>query len=338
MRHFALLQQFSHPVTGRLERSVSAPHWPIPKRIVLDGDRLRWTWTPGKGWPSITPGHLAKSGPGLLEQFLRLRDAPAGEIHRYALRWGVLGLCEHDFPAQHPPDYWPSRPIEAHACPYRYADPYGFGPARASNTRSRQARRGSERASYRRADFHYCVVRGVVEDGRFVGEPWEPVEVWRTWARRAYALLAIAAALQQNRVGAAVDWQLASDTKMRAPQTPTNGWDILTELADYWLKAADVRPRPQFQAGQIRLTLSSASGASSLFGAIALQLVLAISGAPGFSICDGCRNVFEPLRSPREGEHHYCQDCRKRKLPQRHASARYRERRRGKPASSRIQG
>jgi hypothetical protein len=63
---------------------------------------------------------------------------------------------------------------------------------------------------------------------------------------------------------------------------------------------------PQFQDGIVRLTIGSDWGHSPLFGAIALQLVLAISGAEGFAVCDECRNVYAPRRTPRAGERHYC--------------------------------
>ena len=57
----------------------------------------------------------------------------------------------------------------------------------------------------------------------------------------------------------------------------------------------------------------------------AVQFVLAISGTAGFAVCDTCRNVYAPLRTPRAGERHYCRTCRTRKEPQRYAAARYRK-------------
>ena len=328
MTRFDLLEQFTHADTGRLERRGLAPRYRVPKRIVLDGDRLRYTWTAGRDGAGITPDGLIEPASGLLEHFLRLRDASASEILRYAQRWGVLGLCEHDFPAQHPPQYWPSRAMEAHACPYAWDDPYGLGPLRLSKRQPQRVRR-STRAGViwinPRADFHACHVRGMFEADAYVGKPWEPVDAWRTWARRAHALLAVAAALQRKERGAQSDWWIATDMKIETPRPPTKGWRLLAYVADYWLKAADVRPWPQFQDGVVRLTLGSDWGHSPLFGAIAVQLVLAMSGAQGFVVCDACRNVYAPPRTPRAGERHYCPTCRDRKIPQRHAASRYRK-------------
>jgi hypothetical protein len=328
MTHGDLLGQFTHADTGRLERRVSAPRWPVPTRIVLDGDCLRYRWTPGKERPGITADGLIGPAPGLLEDFLRLGDASASQVLRYARRWGVLGLCEHDFPAQHPPQYWPSRAIEAHACPYVWNDPYGLGPPRPSARpprRARPSRRANKIWVNPRADFHTCHVRGVFEADEYIAKPWEPVDAWRTWARRAHALLAVAAALQQNELGAEPDWRIATDTKIETPKTHAEGWRLVAYFADYWLKAADVRPWVQFQDEVVRLTLGSDWGHSPLFGAIAVQIVLAIGGADGFVVCDACRNVYAPRRTPRGGERHYCQTCRDRKIPQRDAASRYRK-------------
>jgi hypothetical protein len=328
MTRFDLLDQFTDADTGRLERPVLAPRWPVPKRIVLDGDRLRYTWTPGRDWPGITPDCLIAPAAGLLEHFLRLRDARGSQILRYAQRWGVLGLCEHDFPAQHPPEYWPSRAIEMHACPYAWDDPYGRGRLRPAKRQPRRARRSTCADRTRinpRADFHACHVRGIYEADKYVGHPWEPVDAWRTWAHRAHALLAVAAALRQKKLGAESDWRMATDMTIEAPRPWAEGWRTLAYVADYWLRAADVRPWPQFQDGVVRVTLGSDWGHSPLFGAIAVQLVLAMSGAQGFGICDACRHMYTPRRTPRDGEHHYCQSCRDQKIPQRQAASRYRK-------------
>ena len=177
---------------------------------------------------------------------------------------------------------------------------------------------------YRRADFHSCHVRGIYDDGWYSGEPWEPLDAWRTWACRAHALLAVTAALQEGKLGTESDWRMATDTEMEVPKKREEGWGLVAYFADYWLKAANVRPWPQVLDGTVRLTLGSDWGHSPLFGAIAVQLVLVISGAPGFTVCDACRSVYAPSRMPRAGERHYCQVCRNRKVPQLHASARYR--------------
>jgi hypothetical protein len=72
--------------------------WDRPMRVeLLDGDaphpRLRWTWA----GPSET-APLARGGPGLLEDFADLVDAPAPALLRFARQWGVLTCCAHGLP------------------------------------------------------------------------------------------------------------------------------------------------------------------------------------------------------------------------------------------------
>ena len=157
--------------------------WPVPARVVLKDDRLFWT--------EKDLGRLIQPAPGMFEGFLSLADAPASRILSYARRWGVLRLCKHDFPAQHPPDYWPSCPVEAHACPYEILD----------NT--------NPEIPTHRADFHHCEPRGIHSEGKYVGRPWEPIEAWQMWARRAQATLALAAELKESKVPARRHWREA---------------------------------------------------------------------------------------------------------------------------------
>jgi hypothetical protein len=78
--------------------------------------------------------------------------------------------------------------------------------------------------------------------------------------------LAVAAALQQENVGADREWRFATGTKMKAPRTPAEGWMLLTYFTDYWLNAAEVRPWLQFQDGKVQVTLGSDWGHSPCSG------------------------------------------------------------------------
>ena len=46
-------------------------------------------------------GRLRPLPKDLLARFVKLQDASDSAIHRFAVRWGLLGLCEHGWPASH---------------------------------------------------------------------------------------------------------------------------------------------------------------------------------------------------------------------------------------------
>ncbi len=75
---------------------------------------------------------------------------------------------------------------------------------------------------------------------------------------------------------------------------------------------------------------ATGSGANSLglslFGALLVQLMSAISGS-GFATCASCGKPYVPRRRPREGERHYCRACG-RSAALRDAKAAYRQRHR----------
>ncbi len=346
-----LLAQFSDE-HGNIERRVMTRRWRVASRIKLVDDRLEWRW-------SRETDQLVEPGPGMLKGFVALRDANASDVLSYARRWGVLELCKHDLPASHPPYCWPPMATaqEAHLCPY---DELGrLTPRALAFEAYREAsddyfrrllqhrEQGHDIESFKEekpeaprppelpqddppTDFHLCLSRG-----SRAGTPWEPVSAWRTWAKRAYALLAIAGALREAKRGAEDDWRLAYGIEdqdasgpgsYRAPMTTDAGWRELEHLANRWLGAARVRPWLEMTGSSLQFKLGSDAGSSPLYGAIAIQLGLAVSGAEGFAVCDVCKSVYAPERKPRLNERHYCQQCRARKEPERIAAAEYRKR------------
>lgn len=327
---------------GRVERPIVTPRWPVAMDLrLVDGERLQWR-------PGEPEARWVEPRPGLLEGFVALRDGSPAKILQYARRWGVLYLCEHDFPSGHPViDYWPGSPIDAHACPFdentrltpealawdqyrerldcyimrrdqyfvQNGDLEGF-----EDDRPKAPPVSKDQIP--RADFHRCSPRGYRTD-----MPWEPVSAWRAWAGRAYALLSITAALRQGEDWTAEDWRVASGSeRWERPKTTAECRRQVEWLANCWLGAASVRPWLQTGNGAAQLALGSSRGNSPLFGAIAIQLALAVCGAEGFAVCDGCKELHTPTRKPRSGERTYCQRCRDTGVPQRHAAADYRAR------------
>jgi hypothetical protein len=52
-------------------------------------------------WSTARRIHEVRPGPGLLEGFVALADAPAEDILTYARKWGVLEICRHNLPVGH---------------------------------------------------------------------------------------------------------------------------------------------------------------------------------------------------------------------------------------------
>ena len=221
----------------------------------------------------------------VLTDFTGLAQADDLRVLKFARRWGPLKLCEHGVPHCHPPFYWPTASI---------APPPG--------------------------DFHQCYVQGTWE-----GCPWEPVEAWRTWARRAQATLQAAAHLHQRTLPDTATWRIVCDTEgmptgpgwWAPPRRLRDGWALLDEMLGFWLKGADVRPMLERPKGKPTITWGSSH--APLFGTIAVQLLLLVTQTAGLAQCSGCGNSYIPRRKPRDQQRSYCADCRVRKVPQRDA-------------------
>lgn len=85
---------------GSLDRRVAVHTWFVPGLIWLEGERLRWDYSP----ESLKAGRELAPSPDMLESFLMLRETSGRKILQYAKRWGVLGICQHDLPCSHNPN------------------------------------------------------------------------------------------------------------------------------------------------------------------------------------------------------------------------------------------
>jgi hypothetical protein len=276
--------------------------WRVPARVDLEGERLFWSEELGRVVRPERGTHRE-----VLEGFVGLANASAKRVLAYARRWGVLRLCAHDFPATHPPRYWPSRPVEAHACPYVIID------------------NRDPRVPIRQGDVHPCRPRGMVD-----GQPWEPVAAWRCWSLKARAIVTLAAQLRNGRIGGEQDWRVAWGYEgmpsgkgyWTPPRSVDHGWRQLTEMVNHWIGAAAARIWVERREKRAEVTF----GGGGLFGALAVQLAFTMGRTKSLAICDECGRGFEPNRWPRAGERHYCPECRANGVPGRNASRDYRAR------------
>jgi hypothetical protein len=208
---------------------------------------------------------------GLLDAFVRIDSEP--DVLRFAIQFGPLGLCRHGFPSGHCLDghqFLFDSPSRRQCFPSR--------PAPAS----------------------------------------EPVAGWFVYARAARAMLNLAAALHNGTLGRPEDWADAFESVPRdqdvIPPDPTDIAKtpltliglrhLLADLINEWLLLGDVRPRLLWEEGA-GITFDAGT-----FGAMAVQLMQAVSRTNGLAICSSCGLPYMRTgRKAPQGRRNYCPDC-----------------------------
>jgi hypothetical protein len=248
--------------------------------------------------PLADDWHTVTTGPRMLEDFIRLADGGA-DVAEYARRWGALLVCEaHGMPVTHLPSVIPGG---SDCCPPR----------------------------------------------RLEGAYWTRIDEWQRYARVARAVRRIAGALRLGETGRADDWdtlhrahEFGLETLMLAEESAGLSVDRvawhrreIAYLVGLWLHMGGVQPRLQWESSVPRIVLSSGQfGAAGFFGALAIQLMLAVSDARELVECSFCGRPYVPARKPNPNRDHYCPDCGRSAALSR-ASARHREKQRERSAS-----
>jgi hypothetical protein len=235
-------------------------------------------------WPATALPRRAPSGQELLTRFVALAAAPAERIRQFAARWGVLGLCAgHKGPDRNDVD--PTTMLPGSHDPAVIWCPSAPSAAGAGG----------------------C----------------ELLARWRDFAAAARSVLNVAARLRVGQPVQAGDWEGVWPPWVElAGERPTSRqrWNVMGQVVDYWLRMARVRFGARGRDGG---GVQAVVGGGGLFGALAVQLLVAVSGAGGLLICEECGLPFVPRRRYQK----YCKDCGIR-AAWRRASASYRLRRR----------
>jgi hypothetical protein len=312
-------------------RPVDVTSWGAPVNVILESDRLVWRWD-GTGPRDKT----IKSGNKMLEEFVRLVDAPATRVRDYANRWGVLDLCKHGLPVSH------SRP------PRHSMYPVG-----------RSCVRLQEEPKHERE------MNG-----------WEPIESWRGFASLFRTLLNLAAAIHKNGPGEPEDWKFLDQWIINASrrgddhamhtgrfmrQKHMRFWEddwsgdfrnyieglrLRRKLRVYKIEEMEHDAKMDFaqmffsECMSYLLTISNVEvfffwprtgpiiqlAVRGLFDALVVHLMLAVSRSQGFVICSSCGELYAPQKRPRRNQRHYCKKPECKKDAWRYASARHYER------------
>jgi hypothetical protein len=164
--------------------------------------------------------------------------------------------------------------------------------------------------------------------------------VWRKFARRATLTVNVAAHLNRGTLFDPKQWiQTIWESEAPGDRIPTKQVLIgllgtmskqrsrLAMLVNEWLWLADVRPALLWNKEAKALQLNFGSPYSgTLFGALGIELMLAVSGQGDFATCSGCGQPYlRAKRRPKTGQENYCPDCYKRGVPVRRRVERYRE-------------
>jgi hypothetical protein len=255
--------------------------------LKVAGGRLLWRWPdPRKPNEYIR----VRPAPGMLQAFLDLADASPDAILSYALRWGVLVICDkHGLPASHVPRKLFSRDaLERPQCQPLAYENYQF---------------------------------------------WAPLEAWRHFSRKMRAILDIAARLYRGGTAAREQWAIVYEwSKVPFPETPppwATSHDLLVgerallgSVVAELLELGGVQPSFFWVDESPRLTFAS----GDLFGALALELALAVGRTDSLAACSGCGMTYMPGKRRRGGRRNYCESCQKRGVPVRDAARDYRAR------------
>ncbi len=169
----------------------------------------------------------------------------------------------------------------------------------------------------------FCERLPTVAGDAFTGS--EPVELWRIYAAWASTVLAAAAGWHSNRAFSVAPTSPGLDDRGIIAFGEAARGDAAAARVDravnLWLQLGGVRPWSSIsQDPAVRL------GGVSLFGALAVELMLVVSRTEGIAFCSACGSPFLPARRPAANRRTYCEDCRKEGASRNDASRAWRAR------------
>lgn len=261
------LRSLRQAVTDRLERPSQAGHWDIPLRIRVEGASLIYDVNAAAKRVSEDEKQ------GLLEDFIRLGSADDRAILKYAHQWGVLGLCKHNLPTDHP-ELWPlvgAAGMRENGSPFLKVIP-----------------EGEDRAL---SDPDLGICRPVENEQ---GQQVETLAAWRFYARTAKELLERAAALHK--------------ASSKGKKTLA-AWSEVALTLDDWFFLAPLQIGSALNRNKLSVRLQPVNSLSALSAILAAQTLFAASRSSGLITCFSCGRLYLPSRRIEEGRGNYCRDC-----------------------------
>jgi len=301
-----------------LEQAAVPKEWFVPEDIELRRDRLCWRPSkPSSEFPGFTYAYTKRTpGPGVLEHFVALSDAPDEDILRYARHWGVLTICHHGLPASHGdhcrPMTLPGRgryvfwePIES----WRYF--------------ARHAKGILEMAA---ATYNGQVIERAMTGRLF---PMPPL------AKRSGARPPVVRRRRDRKIR--LDRQLyvrherknifehwfagilephPTDFAVHPPgkaEALARQRAFVSYAVNCWLNWGRARPQIDWDGPTPTIELTTGGilpmYADRLSGALALQLAYAVASSEGVATCFACGRFYTPVRRPAAGRRSFCPAC-----------------------------
>jgi hypothetical protein len=152
-----------------------------------------------------------------------------------------------------------------------------------------------------------------VKDGKLYVES---ADHWRRLSAVAYAIMNIAAELNQDRRGNSDDWRIANieylhgaDLSSDKMQNVGRERECLSHLVTDWIQIGGIGPKLQWSVDRRQWEMTLASDHGTPFGALGLKLMMAISEKDGLAVCSSCHKSYIPLRRPDPTRRNYCPQC-----------------------------
>ena len=169
------------------------------------------------------------------------------------------------------------------------------------------------------------------EDGMY----YEPLAMWRLYARRIKALDNIITNRRRPEKVGVQDWQVVTDWLPSLSGAKQTDEDRLALVINRVLEIADVRPLFAWRENELVFTLASISDSRlSLLTGLMIWAALNHRFSDLFTTCAACSAPVELAASQSFRRNHYCADCGM-KAAWRQAGRKYRERERENPARKR---
>jgi len=298
---------------GRVDRPVDLDGWWTRGRATASAGLINFETDLINGSPIDAKSQSVSSRDGLLGAFGALASATDDEVARFASAWGPLGLCWHGLPRDHPVDLGHDPELRRGAC-FDPFDPepvtfWRYWAACASSAAAVAAALEEGSAGPLRA---WLILSSGVPWVRHVEEVWSgaigsAVEAEPDLNLVEQARLELDLAFLGFDLGAP-GGSPASPPPSRQVEHIAFARSRLAGVVDSWLLLGAVRATLRWDAERPEIAQRS----TGLFGAIGMQLMLAIASR-GLASCANCGRGFAPSRRPNLHRRTWCSrpECRR---------------------------